>query len=146
VFVDDIGKLPSGEKRFCARRECGGYDTSGKTELHVLKIQCLPDGKETRELYVCPAGSMTDNAAFFEVLWKRLRPHALSAAVEFGQYLFLWAGVLGVHFIKIIAQAAGVESDIIDPVSFMERWMWIASFAAFFWRVLIRVWRASKGG
>ena len=88
---------------------------------------------------------MAEQPGFFATIWKRLRPHALAGAVEFGQYLILWTGVLGVHFVKVLAAVSGVEPEIIQPVSFMEKWVWIASFAAFFWRVIIRVWRTSRG-
>jgi hypothetical protein len=78
-------------------------------------------------------------SGFFVTVWTRLRPAALSAVVDFGQYVFLWAGVLGAHLIKVLAAASGLEVEVIRAISFMERWTWIASFAAFFLRVLLRV-------
>jgi hypothetical protein len=40
--------------------------------------------------------------------------------------------------------AAGVEPMIISVVSFMERWVWIASFVSFFLSVLVELFRTSR--
>jgi len=86
---------------------------------------------------------MMQKTGFFGAVWKQLYPHVLSGLVEFGHYAILWIGVSAVHFVRIIATAFGVDPEIMRPVSFMERWVWIATFAAFFFRVLIRVWRVT---
>lgn len=90
----------------------------------------MPDGGNNR-------------TAFFTSLWIGVRPDLLSGAIEFGQYTILWMGVLGAHLIKVLAAVSGVEQEIIRPISFMERWVWIATFLSFFWRILIRVGRVA---
>jgi hypothetical protein len=85
---------------------------------------------------------MAEEPGFFPTVWLDLRPHAVSAAVDFGRYVIVWSGVLIAQVVKVIAAASGVELQIIETISFMERWVWIATFAAFFWRILIRLWRS----
>ena len=87
---------------------------------------------------------MVDKLGFLDTVKKRLRPQATEAVVEAGEHMILWAKILVVHFIKLIAALAGVEPEIIRVVSFMERWVWIASFVVFFWRVLGRLWRMPR--
>jgi hypothetical protein len=78
---------------------------------------------------------------FFVTVGQRLRPHALAGAVETGEYVILWTRVFIVHLVKIIAAFVGLDPDIIRVVSFMEKWVWIATFAAFFCRIFLRLWR-----
>ena len=89
-----------------------------------------------------PAENQT---GFRMTVWKKLRPQAIGAAVEFGDYLIIWIGVLAAHFIKVMGALCGVEPEIIKVVSFIEKWVWIATFAAYFWRVLTRVIRGVRG-
>ncbi len=84
---------------------------------------------------------MATSIGFFREAWKRLRSRALAAAVDTGEYVILWASLVVAHIVKVICAAAGVDLGIIDAVSLMEKWVWIASFAAFFWRVIVRIWK-----
>jgi hypothetical protein len=85
---------------------------------------------------------MATKAGFFREAWKRLRPNALAATIDVGEYVVLWAGLIVAHVVKFTAATAGVDSDVVQRVSFMEKWVWIASFAAFFWRTVVRIWRS----
>jgi hypothetical protein len=87
---------------------------------------------------------MHDKAGFWTTVWQRLRPLALSQIVDFGQYLFLWAAVLGAHFIRSLMAASGIEQDILQPIAWLERWVFIASFVSFFWRVLVRLYESVR--
>ncbi len=83
--------------------------------------------------------STAEGKWFFDEAWSRLLPTALSQFVDFGEYVFTWAGILGAHFVKFIAAAVGFDPEVIKFVSFIEKWVWIATFAAFFVRILIRL-------
>jgi len=85
-----------------------------------------------------------DHSGFWTEAWAQLRPDMLSGVVEFGQYLRLWAVVLGAHLVRLIMATAGIEPEITKPVALMERWVFIASFASFFWRVLLRLYHSTK--
>jgi hypothetical protein len=87
---------------------------------------------------------MTNEQGFFAEAWSKLRKDALSAVVDLGRYLRLWAGVFISHLVVLGMSAAGVEPMIISVVSFMERWVWIASFISFFLSVLVELFRASR--
>lgn len=87
---------------------------------------------------------MTEKVPFYAEVWKRLRPQAIAVAVEIGEYAIFWAAIFVVHVVKVAAAIGGIEPDLIQPISFMEKWTWIATFAAFFWRVLMRVWRTMR--
>jgi hypothetical protein len=87
---------------------------------------------------------MAEKAGFRAEAWKRLRPKVLAGVVEAGEYVTLFAGLLVAHVVKTLIAAAGVDPDIISSVSFMEKWVWIAAFGAFFWRVLLRIWRRPR--
>jgi hypothetical protein len=81
---------------------------------------------------------------FFKTVWQGVRPHALAGMIDFGQYLNMWAGVFGAHLAKLFFASAGVEAEIIKLVSVIEKWVWIASFFAFFWRILVRLFFGSR--
>jgi hypothetical protein len=84
---------------------------------------------------------MATPIGFFREAWKRLRSKALAATVDTGEYVILWASLIVAHIVKVIGAAAGADQVIIDAISFMEKWTWIGSFAAFFWRVIVRIWK-----
>jgi hypothetical protein len=77
---------------------------------------------------------------------RQLRPDVIAAMVDFGRFVILWTGVFGAHLTKVIAAVSGIDPEFIQVVSFMERWVWVASFAAFFWRVLVKLWRQVQSG
>jgi len=85
---------------------------------------------------------MTQQIGFLREAWRRMRPNAVAVAVDTGDYVLIWAGIVAAHIVKVMVAAAGIDPDIIQAVSFMEKWTWIASFAAFFWRTLMRIWRS----
>lgn len=85
---------------------------------------------------------MVDRLGFATEAWNRLRSKALAALVDQGEYLIIWAGVTIAHVVKVAVAAVGIDPDIIHWVSIMEKWVWIASFVSFFWRILLRVWRS----
>jgi hypothetical protein len=74
--------------------------------------------------------------------WTKLRPDFIAATTDCGGYLLLWIGVLAAHFIKLFVEYLGVDSEIINKVSFLETWTWIASFVCFFVRIVFRAVRA----
>jgi hypothetical protein len=87
---------------------------------------------------------MVEKLSFGTIVWNRLRPQALAAAVETGEHALLWARILIIHFIKLTVALARVDPDIIRVASFMEKWVWIATFAMFFCRIVIRLWRIPR--
>jgi hypothetical protein len=50
---------------------------------------------------------MTEPTGFSQTVWKKLRPHAIVGVVDFGQYVILWAGVLGAHGVTALVAIAG---------------------------------------
>lgn len=88
---------------------------------------------------------MHDDAGFWHVVWQRLRPYALSQIVDFGQYTILWTTVLGAHVMRLFMATVSVEPEIIAPVAWLEKWVFIASFLAFFARVLLRIYASFQG-
>jgi hypothetical protein len=85
---------------------------------------------------------MATQTGFFREAWKGLRPKALAATIDIGEYVVLWAGLIVADVVKVIAATAGVDPEVIQSVSFMEKWAWIASFAAFFLRIVVRSWKS----
>ena len=75
----------------------------------------------------------------------KLRPHALSAVVEFGQYLMLWALVAGAHLVRLGMELIGIDPQLVFIVALLEKWVFIASFASFFWRIIIRLYNSARG-
>jgi hypothetical protein len=88
---------------------------------------------------------MATSPSFVSSVWSRLRFDAVAVAVDFGNYLLIWAGVFGAHLVKLLAATLNVDPDVISFVAFLEKWVWIASFGAYFWRVVLRLGRALKG-
>ena len=88
---------------------------------------------------------MHDDASFWNVVWQRLRPYALSQIVDFGQYTLLWTTVLGAHAIRLLMATAGIEPEIVAPVAWLEKWVFIASFLGLFARVLLRIFASFQG-
>jgi hypothetical protein len=79
-------------------------------------------------------------------VWKKLRPHAISAATEIGVYLRYWAMVLVAHVVKRIMSAAGIEPWLITLVGWMEDLVFVSSFASFFWRLMIGLYNETRKG
>lgn len=75
---------------------------------------------------------------------KKLRPHALSWVIEFGQYLMLWATVAGAHIVRVVMAAVGIDREFVGIVAWLEKWVFLASFISFFWRILIRLYRSAR--
>jgi hypothetical protein len=75
---------------------------------------------------------------------KKLRPHALSWVVEFGQYLMLWATVAGAHVVRVVMGGIGLDHDFVEKVAWVEKWVFLASFLSFFCRILIRLYRSVR--
>ncbi len=70
--------------------------------------------------------------------WRKTRRDLLSALVDFLRYLYIWAGVLLAHLLKLAMGLSGIDPVIVKDVALLEKWTWIASFACFFVGVLIR--------
>ncbi len=68
--------------------------------------------------------------------WEKLRPDALSKMVEIGRYLILWTIVLVAHIVRVAMAVAGVDSEVVKVVAWMEKWVFFASFADLFVRIL----------
>jgi hypothetical protein len=81
---------------------------------------------------------------FLPTVWRGLKPQAVAVAIEFGGYLLIWATVLGAHIVKVVSAAAGIDQGLIDLVSIAEKWVFLATFGSFFWRVLLRLWSTVK--
>lgn len=84
---------------------------------------------------------MVKTLDFLPEIGKKLRPQAIAVAVDTGQYIILWVGILIAQLVKILIALTAIDPDVIRAVSFMEKWVWIASFAAFFIRTLLRLFR-----
>jgi hypothetical protein len=82
---------------------------------------------------------MRESRNFFVEAWEKIRPNALAQFVDLGGYLILWTGVFGAHLVKLGAAAIGIDSEFILVISFMERWVLVATFAAFFVSGLFRI-------
>jgi hypothetical protein len=83
---------------------------------------------------------------FSAEVWAQVRPNAISQAVEIENLFLLWASVLIAHLMTMLAAAIGFDPDFVKYVSFMERWTWRATFAAFFFGVWIRLYRTLRVG
>ena len=84
-------------------------------------------------------------APFWAEAWKKLRPQALAMVIEFGGYLRLWAMVLGAHVVRILIAVAGVDPEMIKFVAWMEKWVFLALFVGFFWRIIVRLFKDIRG-
>ena len=88
---------------------------------------------------------MTEKTSgFLATAWRRLRPQTLAVVIEFGGYLQLWILALAEHVARRLIAAAGVDPDVIAFVGWVEKWFFIASFASFFWRLLVRLYRETR--
>lgn len=74
-----------------------------------------------------------------ESVTKQLRPQVIAAIVEALENALLWGRIFVAHLAILLAAFSGIDPDIIRVVSFMEKWVWIGAFAAFFVRVGIRL-------
>ena len=79
-------------------------------------------------------------------VWKKLRPHALSTTIEIGVYLRYWIMVLVAHVAKFVMSGAGIDPWLVRLVGWMENIVFIASFASFFFRLLVRLYSETKRG
>ena len=82
--------------------------------------------------------------SIFATSWQRTRPDLASLLVDSQRYLYLWIGLLFAHLLRLAIAFSGIDPDILKYVSLMEKWTWIASFACFFARVLLRAARAVR--
>ena len=78
--------------------------------------------------------------------WKKLRPHVLSAVIEIGIYLRYWLMVLVAHVVRLVMSAGGIDLWLVGLVGWMENIVFIASFASFFWRLLVRLYNETTRG
>jgi hypothetical protein len=83
---------------------------------------------------------------FFSEAWQQIRPHALAVFVDFMQTLFLWAGVLGAHMVRVLMTAAGIDESLVSLVGTLEKWAFLASFFVFFVRIVIRLFAGLYAG
>ena len=84
--------------------------------------------------------AMTANKReFWTAAWQGFRPDALAAAIDFGRYLVLWATVLGAHIVRSVMSIFGIEPELISVVTWIERYVFLSSFGAFFFRFLLRL-------
>lgn len=81
-------------------------------------------------------------AKFWAEVRKKLRPHAVAWVIEFGQYLMLWATVVGAHLVRVVMAGIGIDRDFVEIVAWLEKYIFLASFLSFFWRILIRLYRS----
>jgi hypothetical protein len=81
---------------------------------------------------------------FSEEAWKAFRPHALNLVIETGLYLRYWISVLVAHVVRLAMAIIGVEPGVVKIVAWMEKWVFLASFASFFWRLLVRLYRETR--
>jgi hypothetical protein len=82
--------------------------------------------------------------SIFESSWQKARPDLAALLADSLRYLYLWIGMLFAHFVRFAMALSGIDPDTVRYVALMERWTWIASFACFFARVLIRAARAVR--
>jgi hypothetical protein len=84
---------------------------------------------------------MVARLGFLITVRERLRSKAIAGAIETGEQILLWARMVVLHFVKIGVAYVGIDPDIIKIVSFFEKWVWIATFIVFFWRIIIGLFR-----
>jgi hypothetical protein len=84
--------------------------------------------------------------SFWAEPWRKLRPQAQSLVVEVGLYFRYWIVVLIAHVVRIVMAAAGIEPEFVNLVALMEKWVFLASFASFFWRLLVRLCKETRRG
>ena len=84
--------------------------------------------------------------SFWAKSWRKLEPHALSFVIESGVDLRYWLVVLVAHLARIAMSAAGIDMWLVDFVGWMEKVVFLASFASLFWRVLIGLYNETKRG
>jgi len=81
---------------------------------------------------------------FWAETWKKFRPQAQSLIIEIGLYLRYWIVVLIAHIVRIVMAAVGIEPEFVNLVALMEKWVFLASFASLFWRILVRLYRETR--
>jgi len=81
---------------------------------------------------------------FFAAIWRRSGPRVLALAVDTVDYLAIWLAFFVAHLAKVLFAAMGLDADVIQIISVLEKVVWITIFAAFFWRILLRIMRSLK--
>jgi hypothetical protein len=74
---------------------------------------------------------------WWEEVWKKLRSPIIAGVIDFALYLRLFLLLLAEHIVRIAIAAAGVDSEVINDVAWMEKWTFLALFGGFFFRILI---------
>jgi hypothetical protein len=59
--------------------------------------------------------------------------------IDLGIYLVLWASVLFAHVVRVLMGLWGIEPVLITGVRWAETGVFMASFAGFFVRILLRI-------
>ena len=85
-------------------------------------------------------GRTGNNTEDFLGLWqavaKIVRPRAVVWFADLAAYLMLWTSVLVARVIRVGMLTIGVDSEVITVEAFIEKWVAIATFAAFFITVI----------
>ena len=74
---------------------------------------------------------------FWDEVWRKLRPRAIAAVIDFGLYTRLWLLLLGEHIVRIAVAASGFDPETIRYVAWMEKWTFLSLFAGFFIRIFM---------
>jgi hypothetical protein len=83
---------------------------------------------------------------FWAEVWNKLRPHAVSTAIEIGVYLRYWIMVLVAHGVKLVMSNVGIEAWLVSSVGWMENIVFLASFVSLFVRLSIRLYSEIRRG
>lgn len=81
---------------------------------------------------------MTAKTGILADSWRKTRPGLVSALIDFERYLYLWAGVLCAHLVRLAGALVGIDPEIVKYVALMEKWTWISTFACFFIRAIFK--------
>jgi hypothetical protein len=84
---------------------------------------------------------MATKTGFWATAWRKVSPHALAAVIDIGNTLSLWVTILVMHIAHKVMEAAGIDSEFVGAVAFGEKWVFLATFAGLFWRILVREFR-----
>ena len=64
---------------------------------------------------------MTAKPDILAASWRKTRPNLLSALIDFERYLYLWAGVLCAHLVRLAVALVGIDVEIVKYVTLMEK-------------------------
>jgi len=87
---------------------------------------------------------MPDPKDFLVEAWQGARPKVLAIAIDLGDYLSIWAAVTAAHLVRWVMTYIGIDPMLIRIVAFLEKWVFVASFASYFGRVIVRLWAETK--